>query len=82
MESLNPKEKQRPPLREVLRERHGFEPQLTHLWMIAMVFMFLLYGFYTWRSHGEPQIKKIGDALVGSSSAHAGSDSAWLPREG
>ncbi len=30
------------------REQNGGEAQLSHLWLIVMVFAFVLYGLYTW----------------------------------
>jgi hypothetical protein len=30
------------------RERSGEEGRLTHLWLIVMVLLFMLYGLYTW----------------------------------
>lgn len=30
------------------RERAGEEGRLTHLWLIVMVLLFMLYGLYTW----------------------------------
>jgi hypothetical protein len=31
-------------------ERRGEEGRLTYLWLMALVLMFMLYGFYTWKN--------------------------------
>ena len=46
------------------RERNGGEPTLSHIWLVVMVLLFLLYGFYTWKSYTSPTIQRVGSLSI------------------